>query len=135
MLVEGVATVEHRGSREVSAPGVWVSEVAPGVVTQPLFHNTIAVGNCGPRTEVVLQDVLYCASVVSDVFFHTDALVVVAVSVIKAVVGLPRDHAAQGIVRHGTMEVLPRRSPQGDACQAVHVVCEGFFQVLHDDFS
>ena len=58
MLVSSEASVEHRGSREASAPGVGVAKVAPSVVTQPLFHNTIAIGNCGPRTKVVLEDVV-----------------------------------------------------------------------------
>ena len=46
--------------------------------------------------------------------------------------GLLRGHAVQSVVAHAAMEVLPRRSLQGDARQAVHVVvCEGFLQVLH----
>ena len=40
--------------------------------------------------------------------------------------------SGEAAVEHrGSREV----SAPGDACQAVHVVCEGFFQVLHDDFS
>ena len=50
--------------------------------------------------------------------------------------GLLRGHAAQSVVAHAAMEVLPRRSLQGDARQAVHVVvCEGLLQVLVVVFS
>ena len=58
MLVSGEAAVEHRGAGEAATPAIWVAQVAPSVETQTLFHNTIAVGDCGPRTEVVLEDVV-----------------------------------------------------------------------------
>ena len=49
--------------------------------------------------------------------------------------GLLRGHAAQSVVAHAVMEVLPRRSLQGDARQAVLAVvlkslCEVFHVVL-----
>ena len=58
MFVPGEAAVEHRRAGKASAPGVWIADVAPGVVAQPLLQVAAAVGDCRPGAEVVLQDVV-----------------------------------------------------------------------------
>ena len=96
MLVSGEASVEHGGSREASAPGVGVAKVAPGIETQPLFHNTIAIGNCGPRTKVVLEDVVYCARVILGLHCRKQARGAAEIG----------DPSRSGCVAHGFRHIL-----------------------------